>query len=219
MRDKYYILTLIILIVFLYLKCESHNKEINDLQAIHKREKAAFNISITEKDIKIGTQKINLVRSRSKVKSLIDEVKGLRKPHTQVITKVVTIIKEVEAKPLHDVDLKIDTASGKASLLLPQSFGASNEFYSINYTVRDDGLSFIDSASFTAYPKITLGYADKGKLGNLFKKREPIVAFEMGNPYSNIVEMNNIVHDKPKNRGVKVAAITFSFISEAYLNK
>lgn len=192
------------------MQCESNRNAINNIKAKAEHDRQEFIVEKLEDGGTIAKQKRVLVSNQKTMNELVNKVEGLRKIKTQVRTIVKTEIREVKALPVTIPTLK--SAGSSVMLKLPQSYGVENKYYSIYYTIDTSGSSIIDHASFMLYPTISIGYVDRGTIGNLIHKREPVVTFEPGSPYSTTIDMSNISIEEPKKRrGLQIGGYLAAF--------
>ena len=197
-RHVFYMIGLVCLILIIVLQCESSKKQISNLRARHDHEKGDFKKSINELGLEVNTQKLILISNKKQLKETVDKVNGLRKVNSQFKAAVEVKIVNVAAEPVTPPKVTVDTSKNVYTLRLPQAYGKENKYYSIYYHIDTLGQSKIDGVLFNLDIKYTVGYKDKGKIGNLFKRQEPIVAFELGSPHASAVNMSNISYKKPK---------------------
>lgn len=205
--NTYYIIGGAFLILVIVLQCESQKKEISNLHSKQEFEKSQYTTTINELGLVVNTQKRIITNSKSNLKEAVDKVNGLRKIQSQFKATVSAEIINVVATPIKEPEVTADTSKSTYKLNLPQSYKAHNKYYAIKYTIKEDGNSVIDTAKFILYPRFTVGYKDKGKIGNIFKKKEQVLTFETGTPYASVMDMTNISYEKPKQNIITKAAV------------
>ncbi len=206
-RHVFYMIGLACLILIIVLQCESSKKQISNLRARHDHEKGDFKKSINELGLEVNTQKLILISNKKQLRKTVDKVNGLRKINGQFKATVEVEITNVIAEPVTPPKVILDSTKNAYTLKLPQAYGKETKHYSIYYHIDTLGQSKIDGVLFNLDIKYTVGYKDKGKIGNLFKRQEPIVAFELGSPHASVVNMSNISYEKPKQNIITKALV------------
>ncbi len=181
----------------LFLQCESGKQELKNQRAEFAYMTADYETEISKNGLEISTQKLIITSDKKTLVRMAKKYNQLHAIKTQVKTKVIVSIPKTKAIPLEPIKI-VEIEKSEHVLRLPQSYGVEDNYYSIYYTVNIDGNSYIDSASFTIEPTITIGYLDKGIIKNIFSKKELYVLFETNNPYSKTVNMSNINYKPSK---------------------
>lgn len=202
--------------IVLFLQCERSKNDINNLKARYDYDNASFTERINNKGHLVAKQKQIITNSKRTIKELVENVNGLRKVNQQIKTKIKVVVDTVLVPAIDTV--VIDKNKGLHWLKLPQRYGVENKYYSVFHTIDTSGNSYIDKIDLTLSPVITLGYEDNGFIGNIIKKRKPIINFDPGSPHARVVDMSNIKYEKKKsNAAVKVGVIMAAFIIGAAL--
>lgn len=81
------------------------------------------------------------------------------------------------------------------SVIVPNNFGVTDKWYSINGKVQKNGV-LIDSLQVNNESSVTIGWKNSGFLG---LKKEAVVEIKNTNPYLQVTKMNNVVIKKNKN--------------------
>ena len=105
------------------------------------------------------------------------EIENLKKVNSQVSVVTQTIVDSVF------IPFQSDTL---------KNFGLYDKWYGLSGIVENRGVK-LDSIYFNNDMRITIGYKKNG----WFKKPSPIVKIKNENPYSRVVNMQNVVIDNP----------------------
>lgn len=183
-------------IIFIYTivkKNDTHNREIRLLEtAFNTREDMLSNnmaILFRQKDSIKGElilqRQLNLDLKSAYDLELITNT-NLRNELSQV--KVVTITKiDSIFIPYKDTNY-LDT---KSIIRVPKPFSLSNEYFAIAGEVRWNGV--IATPSVKNMQTITIGEARPEGMFGFLKKSVPVVEIKNANPYSQTIEMSNVV--------------------------
>ena len=202
-------IALIILVVFLFLKSCSENKErenlLNQLSNYEIGNKA-FDIERKKDSSTIAQQGQTILTQNEAIKIGLLKLDGEIKKVQSQVNQTQKI--KIENVPVPYVpggfsdttgwSLRIKNGEKSTELLdslinnsvvVPQKFKLENKWYNLGGNVKKDGI-LIDSLSIENESSVTVGWK---KTGFLNLKREPIVEIKNTNPYLQVTKMNNVV--------------------------
>ena len=192
------ILTVILALVVFY---GIQNRRLNAQLNQQKLELAKFHTEIAKDGAIIATQEQNILTLREARNQLEYDLKQLKEKGIKDATTIVWLNTEVErlkvfANYIPDTIIDTIVIQKEADLLtylrVPRPFKFEDQWLLVNGTVKTTGVLF-DSIVTYNQPSIVIG-TDK----RFFKKPIPIVVYEDKNPYSKVLNMNNIIiQNKP----------------------
>lgn len=179
-----YILTIILLFIFMLKSCEtvayftksyiSANNKYNEFKVKHEKDSS-----------KIYSMKVNLEDANRKIMAL--SIIKLKNP--KEIVKIVYKTKVVTEIQLSE-PISVDSS---LYLKLPQDFSQNNKWFSLNGQITTKGSIKIDS--FNTFGTFTYGVGDtlrNGLFNRLFRKKDHVVRLHIDNPYMNVTNLENI---------------------------
>lgn len=136
-----------------------------------------FITMVDKQGLLISEQEQIILSQKDAIEMNLLEIDNLKKVNSQVSVVTQTIVDSVF------IPFQSDTL---------KNFGLYDKWYGLSGIVKNRGVK-LDSIYFNNDMKITIGYKKNG----WFKKPSPIVKISNENPYSRVVNMQNVVIDNP----------------------
>lgn len=179
-----YIVTILLLLIFILRSCSTVADLTNDYIDINKK---YTQISVThQKDSsKIYSMQVNLEDANRKIMGL--SIIKLKNP--KEIVKIVYRTKVVTEIQLSE-PISVDSS---LYMKLPQQFTKKDKWFSLNGNINLKGTLVIDS--FNTFGIFTYGVGDtlrNGLFNRLFRKKDHVVRLHIDNPYMNVTNLENI---------------------------
>jgi len=179
-----YIVTILLLLMFMLRSCQTVADLTNDYIYINKK---YTQISVThQKDSsKIYSMQVNLEDANRKIMAL--NIIKLKNPKEIVKIVYKTKIKtEIQlAEPI--------MFDSSLYMKLPQQFTKKDKWFSLNGNINLKGTLVIDS--FNTFGTFTYAVGDtlrNGLFNRLFRKKDHVVRLHIDNPYMNVTNLENI---------------------------
>tara|TARA_Y100000114_G_scaffold29052_1_gene24806 strand:- start:1280 stop:1885 length:606 start_codon:yes stop_codon:yes gene_type:complete len=136
-----------------------------------------FITMVDKQGLLISEQEQIILSQKDAIEMNLLEIENLKKVNSQVSVVTQTIVDSVF------IPFQSDTL---------KNFGLYDKWYGLSGIVENRGVK-LDSIYFNNDMRITIGYKKNG----WFKKPSPIVKIKNENPYSRVVNMQNVVIDNP----------------------
>lgn len=136
-----------------------------------------FITMVDRQGLLISEQEQIILSQKDAIEMNLLEIENLKKVNSQVSVVTQTIVDSVF------IPFQSDTL---------KNFGLYDKWYGLSGIVENRGVK-LDSIYFNNDMRITIGYKKNG----WFKKPSPIVKIKNENPYSRVVNMQNVVIDNP----------------------
>ena len=136
-----------------------------------------FITMVDRQGLLISEQEQIILSQKDAIEMNLLEIENLKKVNSQVSVVTQTIVDSVF------IPFQSDTL---------KNFGLYDKWYGLSGIVENRGVK-LDSIFFNNDMRITIGYKKNG----WFKKPSPIVKIKNENPYSRVVNMQNVVIDNP----------------------
>ena len=140
-------------------------------------QKTEFITMVDKQGLLISEQEQIILSQKDAIEMNLLEIENLKKVNSQVSVVTQTIVDSVF------IPFQSDTL---------KNFGLYDKWYGLSGIVENRGVK-LDSIYFNNDMRITIGYKKNG----WFKKPSPIVKIKNENPYSRVVNMQNVVIDNP----------------------
>ena len=170
-----------------WAKISKFQKVITDL----KDKKQTFSIKALADGKTIAEQEQLILSQKEAISLGLIEIENLKKVKSQV--KFVTNTK-IDSVVINFTDtVEIIKRDSITYVPVPQLFKMSDKWFNFNATLNKKGL-VIDSLLFINKFDVTIGY----KKRSIFRQAEPIVLLKNHSPYTNTIEMNNVIVQEEK---------------------
>ena len=154
--------------------------DLNDYKRQVKKldlQQTEFITMVDKQGLVISEQEQIILSQKDAIEMNLLEIENLKKVNSQVSVVTQTIVDSVF------IPFQSDTL---------KNFGLYDKWYGLSGIVENRGVK-LDSIYFNNDMRITIGYKKNG----WFKKPSPIVKIKNENPYSRVVNMQNVVIDNP----------------------
>ena len=170
----------VLLVLFLIAYTLTLRANLNDYKRQVKKldlQQTEFITMVDRQGLLISEQEQIILSQKDAIEMNLLEIENLKKVNSQVSVVTQTIVDSVF------IPFQSDTL---------KNFGLYDKWYGLSGIVENRGVK-LDSIYFNNDMRITIGYKKNG----WFKKPSPIVKIKNENPYSRVVNMQNVVIDNP----------------------
>ena len=167
------VLCLIAYTLTLLANLNDYKRQVNKLDL----QQTEFITMVDRQGLLISEQEQIILSQKDAIEMNLLEIENLKKVNSQVSVVTQTIVDSVF------IPFQSDTL---------KNFGLYDKWYGLSGIVENRGVK-LDSIYFNNDMRITIGYKKNG----WFKKPSPIVKIKNENPYSRVVNMQNVVIDNP----------------------